>query len=117
MKGMVLVDSTHEQTVQRMPPAPSNKENLDNLMRRYYLAQFGWLRLSGAKLPYARAPLSPEDRNRLVAFFLKSKSTQIKLFFPLRDQSMVSRARALVGIVWPIENDVWAATGNGFTPN
>jgi len=72
VKGMVLVDSTHEQTVQRMPPAPSNKENLDNLMRKYYLAQFGWLRLSGAKLPYARAPLSPEDKNRLGAFFLKS---------------------------------------------
>jgi pimeloyl-ACP methyl ester carboxylesterase len=72
VKGMVLVDSTHEQTLQRMPPAPSNQENLDNLMRKYYLAQFGWLRLSGAQLPYARAPLSPEDKRRLAAFFLKS---------------------------------------------
>lgn len=72
VKGMVLVDSTHEQTTQRMPLAPSNQENLDNLMRQYYLAQFGWLRLSGAKQPYARAPLSSEDKERILAFFLKS---------------------------------------------
>jgi pimeloyl-ACP methyl ester carboxylesterase len=47
VKGMVLVDSAHEQTIQRMPPQPNNQENLDRLMRKYYLARFGWLRLNG----------------------------------------------------------------------
>jgi pimeloyl-ACP methyl ester carboxylesterase len=73
VKGMVLVDSTHEQTLQRMPPQPSNRENLDNLMRKYYLSQFGWLRLNGeVEQQYAQSSLPSEDRKRLVAFFLKS---------------------------------------------
>jgi pimeloyl-ACP methyl ester carboxylesterase len=73
VKGMVLVDSAHEQTIQRMPPQPSNQENLDRLMRKYYLAQFGWLRLSGEiEAQYADAPLSEQDKARLIAIFLKS---------------------------------------------
>jgi pimeloyl-ACP methyl ester carboxylesterase len=73
VKGMVLVDSTHEQTVARMPPQPSNQENLDGLMRQYRLAQFGWLRMRGEiARQYADAPLPEEDRHRLIAFFLKS---------------------------------------------
>lgn len=73
VKGMVLVDSAHEQTVARMPPQPSNQDNLDYLMRQYRLAQFGWLRLRGdIARQYADAPLPAEDRARLAAFFLKS---------------------------------------------
>jgi pimeloyl-ACP methyl ester carboxylesterase len=71
VKGMVLVDSTHEQTVQRMPPQPSNQENLDNLRRTYYLAQVGWVRLKG-EVPYRKAPVSEKNLKRLRAFFLKS---------------------------------------------
>jgi pimeloyl-ACP methyl ester carboxylesterase len=73
VKGMVLVDSTHEQTVSRMPRQPSNQENLDHLMRQYRLSQFGWLRLRGEiARQYADSPLPEEDRDRLIAFFLKS---------------------------------------------
>ena len=57
VKGMVLVDSAHEQTIQRMPPQPSNQENLDRLMRTYNLAQLGWVRLSGqTEEQYADSP-------------------------------------------------------------
>jgi pimeloyl-ACP methyl ester carboxylesterase len=73
VKGMVLVDSPHEQTLQRMPPQPSNRENLDRLMRKYYLAQFGWLRLNGEiEDMYVDSPLPEHDRQRLVAIFQKS---------------------------------------------
>jgi pimeloyl-ACP methyl ester carboxylesterase len=73
LKGMVLVDSPHEQSFQRMPPQPSNQENLDRLMRKYYLAQFGWLRLNGEiEDQYANSPLPEHDRKRLVAIFEKS---------------------------------------------
>lgn len=73
VKGMVLVDSAHEQAVRRMPPQPSNQENLDRLMRNYYAAQFGWLRLNGdIEQQYANSPLPEHDRKRLVAIFLKA---------------------------------------------
>lgn len=73
VKGMVLVDSPHEQSIQRMPPQPSNQENLDRLMRKYYLAQFGWLRLNGeTEDQYANSPLPEQDRKRLVAILQKS---------------------------------------------
>ncbi len=73
LKGMVLVDSPHEQSIQRMPPQPGNQENLDRLMRKYYLAQFGWLRLNGEiEDQYASSPLAEHDRKRLVAIFEKS---------------------------------------------
>ena len=73
VEGMVLVDSAHEQTNRRMPPQPSNQENLDHLMRKYYVAQFGWLRLSGEiEAQYADFPPSEQDRKRLIAIFLKS---------------------------------------------
>ena len=73
VKGMVLVDSTHEQMRQRMPTPPSNQGNYDRLMRQYVLAQFGWLRLKGEIAEqYAAAPLPEPDRQRLIAFFLKS---------------------------------------------
>lgn len=73
VKGLVLVDSPHEQSLQRMPPQPRNQENLDGLLRKYSLAQFGWLRLSGeVEQMYANAPVSEQDRQRLVAIFEKS---------------------------------------------
>jgi pimeloyl-ACP methyl ester carboxylesterase len=73
VKGMVLVDSAHEQFVQLMPPAPSNQQHLDSLIRNYYLAQFGWLRLNGEiEQQYRDAPLSEPDRKRLIAIFQKS---------------------------------------------
>ena len=73
VKGMVLVDSTHEQTLQRMPPQPGNQQHYAKLMRKYYLAQFGWLRLTGeVEAQYAQSDLQEQDRGRLVAFFLKS---------------------------------------------
>jgi pimeloyl-ACP methyl ester carboxylesterase len=72
VKGFVLVDSSHEQTIQRMPPQPSNQDNLDRLMRNYYLAQFGWLRVNG-EIEQQYANVEPEeDRERLVAIFQKS---------------------------------------------
>lgn len=73
VKGMVLVDTPHELTLSRMPPQPSNQDNLDRLMRKYYLAQFGWLRLSGEiEGQYAEAPLTEPDKKRLIAIFQKS---------------------------------------------
>jgi pimeloyl-ACP methyl ester carboxylesterase len=73
VKGMVLVDSAHEQTLQRMPPQPSNRGHLDNLMRKYRSAQIGWIRLNGEVAnQYSAAPLAEEDRSRLIAFFHKS---------------------------------------------
>jgi pimeloyl-ACP methyl ester carboxylesterase len=72
VKGMVLVDSPHEQTIQRMPPQPSNQANLDRLMRNYYLAQIGWLRLNG-EIEQQYADAQPEeDRKRLISIFQKS---------------------------------------------
>ena len=71
--GLVLVDSPHEQTIKRMPAQPSNQEHLDSLMRKYHLARFGWVRLSGEiEAQYAESSLPEQDRKRLVAFFLKS---------------------------------------------
>jgi pimeloyl-ACP methyl ester carboxylesterase len=73
VKGMVLVDSAHEQTIQRMPPQPSNQANLNGLKRHYYLAQVGWPRLSGQmERQFADSPLPKQDRNRLIAIFQKS---------------------------------------------
>lgn len=72
VKGFVLVDSSHEQTIQRMPAQPSNQENLDRLMRNHHLAQFGWLRLNG-EIEQQYANVEPDDdRERLVAIFQKS---------------------------------------------
>jgi pimeloyl-ACP methyl ester carboxylesterase len=71
--GMVLVDSAHEQAYQRMPPQPSNQENLNRLMRKYHQAQFGWLRMTGEiEEQFADSPLSGPDRERLVAIFEKA---------------------------------------------
>jgi pimeloyl-ACP methyl ester carboxylesterase len=73
VKGMVLVDSPHEQTLRRMPPQPSNRQHLDSLMHKYYLAQIGWIRLTGEIADqYAAAPLAAEDKQSLIAFFHKS---------------------------------------------
>lgn len=73
VKGMVLVDSSHERTIQRMPPQPDNQANLDSLMRTYYLAQVGWPRVSGQiERQFAESPLPEQDRKRLVAIFQKS---------------------------------------------
>lgn len=73
VRGMVLVDSPHEQALQLMPPQPSNSDNLARLKRNYYLAQFGWLRLNGEiEAQYANSDLPEEDRRRLIAFFHKA---------------------------------------------
>jgi pimeloyl-ACP methyl ester carboxylesterase len=73
VKGMVLVDTPHERTVQRMPPQPSNAENLARLRRQYLLAHFGWLRLNGEiEGQYAQHPPREENRNRLIAIFQKT---------------------------------------------
>ena len=73
VKGMILVDSPHEQSLTRMPPQPGNQDNLDRLMRKHYLSQFGWLRLNGEiDQMFANAPLADNDRARLIAIFQKS---------------------------------------------
>lgn len=71
VRGMVLVDSSHEQQWQRMP---SPDEGWDNSLRMdQYLAPIGWIRLSG-RVPrqLAKSPLPPEIRDRLIALRLKS---------------------------------------------
>jgi pimeloyl-ACP methyl ester carboxylesterase len=72
VKGMVLVDSAHEQQSRRMPP-PDNQSNIDRLKRNHYLTQVGWIRLSGQiERQFANSPLPLEDKLRLTAIFQKS---------------------------------------------
>jgi pimeloyl-ACP methyl ester carboxylesterase len=73
VKGLVLVDSPHEQSTLRMPPQPGNQANFDSLMRKYYQAQVGWIRLSGqVEEMFAQSPLPPGDRQRLIAIYEKT---------------------------------------------
>ena len=68
---MVLVDSTHEQQIQRMgEPADAGPNPL-----RFdpYLAAVGWIRLSGqVQERFANSPLPQPIRDRLIAINLKS---------------------------------------------
>lgn len=72
VKGMVLVDSSHEQQTQRMPPA-GVPEIFEPAMVYQYLAPFGGIRLSGrVEREFANSPFSAPIRDRLVAVNLKS---------------------------------------------
>lgn len=76
VKGLVLVDSAHEQQSVRMP-APSNQDNLKSLKRNHLFARIGWLRFTDeVKNQFARSPLQGEERNRLIAIFEKSHTYQ-----------------------------------------
>jgi pimeloyl-ACP methyl ester carboxylesterase len=71
VKAMVLVDSTHEQQIQRMGEpanAGSNPLRFDP-----YLARVGWFRITGQMQErFADSPLPAPIRDRLIAINLKS---------------------------------------------
>lgn len=72
VKGMVLVDSAHEQQSQRLPSVGA-AESFDPATLYQYLAPFGGLRLSGrVEQQFANSTLSPSIRDRLIAVNLKS---------------------------------------------
>src|SRR5688572_31850242 len=72
VKGMVLVDSSHEQQTQRMPPA-GEPEIFEPSMIYQYLAPFGGMRLSGrVEREFANSTFSAPIRHRLIAVNLKS---------------------------------------------
>jgi pimeloyl-ACP methyl ester carboxylesterase len=71
VKGMVLVDSAHEQQLFRMPPPPDESFNPMKVYR--YLAPLGWVRATGRiERQFAKAPLPASLRERLIAINLKS---------------------------------------------
>jgi pimeloyl-ACP methyl ester carboxylesterase len=71
VKGVVLVDSSHEQQRSRMPSPDDGSFNPLKLDR--YLAPIGWMRLSGkVEGWFANAPLPESLRQRLIALNLKS---------------------------------------------
>jgi pimeloyl-ACP methyl ester carboxylesterase len=71
VKGMVLVDSAHEQQAIRMPPPQD--DSFDPMKAYRYLAPLGWVRASGRiERLYANAPLPAPTRERLIAVMLKS---------------------------------------------
>lgn len=71
VKGMVLVDSSHEQQFSRMGDPDVGYVN--PLRREQYLAPFGWIRLSGqVEQRFANSPLPAPIRDRLIAINLKS---------------------------------------------
>jgi pimeloyl-ACP methyl ester carboxylesterase len=71
VKGMVLVDSSHEQQLQRLGDPDVGYENPFESER--WLAPIGWTRLTG-EVPerFAESPLPVPIRDRLVAINLKS---------------------------------------------
>lgn len=71
VKGMVLVDSSHEQQLQRMGDPDVGYTNPFQVER--YLAPIGWIRLSG-EVPerFANSPLPQPIRDRLIAINLKT---------------------------------------------
>jgi len=72
VKGMVLVDSAHEQQIERLLPVPA--EETFNASKFYqYLAPFGVVRLSGrVEQQFADSTFSAPIRDRLIAINLKS---------------------------------------------
>jgi pimeloyl-ACP methyl ester carboxylesterase len=78
VKGMVLVDSSHEQQLSRMGDPDVGYVNPLRMDR--YLAPIGWLRVSGeVEERFARSPLPPPIRERLVALNLKSRMPRTML--------------------------------------
>jgi pimeloyl-ACP methyl ester carboxylesterase len=72
VKGMVLVDSSHEQQMQRMSIPDDWADN--PLHVDQYLAPFGWIRLRGdVDRQFAKSSLPPDIRARLIAIKLKSR--------------------------------------------
>lgn len=72
VKGMVLVDSSHEQQMQRMPIIDDWADN--PLHVDQYLAPFGWIRLRGdVQRQFATSPLPPDIRARIIALKLRSR--------------------------------------------
>lgn len=72
VKGMVLVDSSHEQQMTRMP-IPDDWEN-NPLHVDQYLAPLGWIRLHGdVEKRFAKSKLPPDVRDRLIAIKLKAR--------------------------------------------
>jgi pimeloyl-ACP methyl ester carboxylesterase len=71
VKGMVLVDSSHEQQLSRMGDPDVGYVNPLKMDR--YLAPLGWTRLSGVvEKRFAQSPLPPPIRERLIGLNLKS---------------------------------------------
>ena len=72
VKGMVLVDSAHEQQTEKMPP-DAETETFDVSKVYQYLAPFGVLRLSHrVEKEFADSTFSTPIRDRLIAINLKS---------------------------------------------
>jgi pimeloyl-ACP methyl ester carboxylesterase len=72
VKGMVLVDSSHEQQQFRMRAPDAGNPTSMKIDR--YLAPIGWLRLTGeVERQYADVPLPPDIRDRIVAIKLRSR--------------------------------------------
>lgn len=71
VKGMVLVDSSHEQQLQRLGEPDVGYSNPLRVDR--YLAPLGWIRIRG-EVPqrFAGSPLPADIRDRLIAIHLKS---------------------------------------------
>ena len=71
VKGMVLVDSSHEQQLQRLGDPDVGYSNPLKVDR--YLAPIGWIRMTG-QVPkrFADSPLPAPIRDRLIAINLKS---------------------------------------------
>jgi pimeloyl-ACP methyl ester carboxylesterase len=78
VKGMVLVDSSHEQQLFRLGDPDTGYVNPLELDR--YLAPLGWLRLSGdVEARFAASPLPTPIRERLIALNLKSNTPRSML--------------------------------------
>lgn len=78
VKGMVLVDSSHEQQLARMPPP--DDESFNPLKLDLYLAPIGWIRLSGeVEERFANSPLPAPIRDRLIAVNLKAHMSRTRL--------------------------------------
>jgi pimeloyl-ACP methyl ester carboxylesterase len=72
VKGMVLVDSSHEQQLVRLGDPDVGYSNPLKVDR--YLAPVGWIRLSGqVEERFANSPLPAPIRARLIALNLKSR--------------------------------------------
>jgi pimeloyl-ACP methyl ester carboxylesterase len=72
VKGMVLVDSSHEQQLSRLGDPDVGYFNPLNIDR--FLAPIGWTRLSGeVESRFASSPLPAPIRARLIAINLKSR--------------------------------------------
>jgi pimeloyl-ACP methyl ester carboxylesterase len=71
VKGMVLVDSSHEQQLQRLGDPDVGYSN--PLRADRFLAPIGWIRLTGdVPRRFADSPLPASIRERLIAIHLKS---------------------------------------------